>query len=231
MAAVNFNHQKLPDLQLGYFENVHLGQPTSVIEEEQFKAAVWEELPAVVDARITSDPANRVVRSWKDYGPPKKEFAYVQVTHLNMSMQPVTGEVVIHRTLAEDVVGISGDLFKAQFPIEQQRLIDYWDADDEASMSENNSSALCVRAITAGSTLSNHALGRAWDINTRWNPYINLQTGLIAPANGKEFVDRTLKNPGMIQEGDAVTRAFKTRGWEWGGDWTSRKDYQHFQKV
>jgi hypothetical protein len=25
-----------------------------------------------------------------------------------------------------------------------------------------------------------------------------------------------------------VVRAFAAIGWEWGGDWTSLKDYQHF---
>jgi hypothetical protein len=24
---------------------------------------------------------------------------------------------------------------------------------------------------------------------------------------------------------------FKELGWDWGGDWTSLKDYQHFEKL
>jgi|SRR6478735_2110394 len=28
-----------------------------------------------------------------------------------------------------------------------------------------------------------------------------------------------------------VTNYFKSKGWEWGGDWKSFKDYPHFQKV
>ena len=27
-----------------------------------------------------------------------------------------------------------------------------------------------------------------------------------------------------------VVNYFKSKGWEWGGDWTSLKDYQHFEK-
>jgi hypothetical protein len=32
----------------------------------------------------------------------------------------------------------------------------------------------------------------------------------------------------MIVRGDAVVRAFRRIGWEWGGRWTPAKDYQHF---
>ena len=32
----------------------------------------------------------------------------------------------------------------------------------------------------------------------------------------------------MIHAGDPVVSAFASIGWEWGGDWRSLKDYQHF---
>ena len=34
----------------------------------------------------------------------------------------------------------------------------------------------------------------------------------------------------MIEPGDEVVRAFADIGWEWGGDWQSLKDYQHFSQ-
>jgi len=33
---------------------------------------------------------------------------------------------------------------------------------------------------------------------------------------------------GVIRSGDVVVRGFAGIGWEWGGDWSSAKDYQHF---
>ncbi len=30
--------------------------------------------------------------------------------------------------------------------------------------------------------------------------------------------------------GDVVVTAFKQQGWKWGGDWTDKKDYQHFSE-
>jgi hypothetical protein len=32
----------------------------------------------------------------------------------------------------------------------------------------------------------------------------------------------------MIVSNDVVVRAFRSIGWEWGGDWKTLKDYQHF---
>jgi hypothetical protein len=148
-----------------------------------------------------------------------------------MANRQVTGELVINYELAAEVMEIASDIFSAKFPIQSHRLIDYWEADDEHSMSDNNSSALCVREITGGGTLSNHALGRAWDINTQLNPYYKPSTGVIAPKNGEPYLDRGLDIPGMIKEGDAVVQAFDKRGWEWGGRWDTRKDWQHFQKT
>jgi hypothetical protein len=34
----------------------------------------------------------------------------------------------------------------------------------------------------------------------------------------------------MIHRGGVVVRAFAAIGWEWGGDWYSPKDYQHFSQ-
>jgi hypothetical protein len=34
----------------------------------------------------------------------------------------------------------------------------------------------------------------------------------------------------MLHAGDPVVRIFTDRGWRWGGDWHTPKDYQHFEK-
>ena len=44
------------------------------------------------------------------------------------------------------------------------------------------------------------------------------------------YLDRSQTATGMIRKGDWVYQTFKERGWTWGGDWRTIKDYQHFQK-
>ena len=79
--------------------------------------------------------------------------------------------------------------------------------------------------------MSYHALGLAIDINPLQNPYV--RGSVIEPIEGKPFVNREQKVPGMIFENDAAVRAFKKRGWKWGGNWKKTKGYydlQHFEK-
>jgi hypothetical protein len=74
---------------------------------------------------------------------------------------------------------------------------------------------------------SEHSYGRAIDINPVQNPYVS-GDGTVSPPAGAGFTDRSRAAPGMIVADDAVVRAFAAIGWEWGGDWSSAKDYQHF---
>ena len=58
----------------------------------------------------------------------------------------------------------------------------------------------------------------------------------IAPPGGRAFaeIDRSAEAQvpaGAIQHGDVVVRAFAAIGWEWGGDWSGSKDYQHFSAT
>jgi hypothetical protein len=58
------------------------------------------------------------------------------------------------------------------------------------------------------------------------NPYVS--NGVASPPSGQRFVNRSRKHRGMIRPRGVVVRAFASVGWEWGGFWTSPKDYQHF---
>ncbi len=155
-------------------------------------------------------------------------MAYVQITHWGFDDKEHTGEIILNKKVAGEVVEIFRELHEAKFPIEKIRIIDEYDANDELSMLDNNSSAFCYREI-AGSNgkLSNHSYGIAIDINPIQNPYV--KNNMVLPESGKEYLDRTNVRKGMIVEGDVCYNAFKQRGWTWGGDWNSLKDYQHFE--
>lgn len=138
------------------------------------------------------------------------------------------GMLMVHEDVARKVVVAFRELFRVKFPIRRMRLIEHYDGDDDASMAEDNSSAFNCRAITGQpGTFSVHSYGKAIDINTVENPYV--KGDLVLPPAGADYLDRTDVRPGMIVEGDAVVRAFTRRGFDWGGSWTSLKDYQHFE--
>lgn len=83
---------------------------------------------------------------------------------------------MVNKAIAEDVLAIFRQLYEAEYPIEKVRLVDEYDADDEASMSDNNSSAFNFRFISHTTKISKHGLGMAVDINTLYNPYVKPST-------------------------------------------------------
>lgn len=157
-----------------------------------------------------------------------EDLRHVIVTHWGFDDKPHIGELIVHEKVADDVLDIFKELYNVKFPIEKIRLIDEYNADDNLSMQDNNTSAFCYRAVTGGSSLSKHSYGLAIDINPVQNPYI--KDNIVLPKNGEEFINRDDIRKGMIVKKDACYTAFKKKGWDWGGDWHSLKDYQHFQK-
>ncbi len=168
--------------------------------------------------------------SWREGCPvPLADLSLVQVTHLGFDDRQHQGDLVVHASLADEVVAIFADLLAAECPIERVRLIDRYGGDDEASMADNNTSAFNCRLSTGSSSrYSVHSSGRAIDINPVQNPYVRGE--VVLPPAGRAYLDRTLPAKGKLLPGDACQGAFARRGWTWGGDWKSLRDYQHFEK-
>ena len=154
---------------------------------------------------------------------------YVQVGYYGFDGLPHQGALVVHELIAEDILEIFTELYDVQYPLESITPIDAYDGDDDASMVANNSSAFNYRLIAGTSRLSRHAYGLAVDINPLMNPWVTSHG--IYPVEGSLYADRTLGQVGMIIKGDPCYEAFISRGFEWGGDWSSSQDYQHFDKT
>lgn len=163
---------------------------------------------------------------------PREDLRYVHVLHMGFDGETKEGELVVNKAIADDVCDIFEKLYEADYPIEKIRLIDEYDADDEASMSDNNSSAFNFRFISHTTKISKHGLGMAVDINTLYNPYVKTVDGKrsIEPANAADYVDRSADFPYKIDHDDLCYQLFKEHGFSWGGDWQRSKDYQHFEK-
>lgn len=161
-----------------------------------------------------------------------QELRYLRVLHMGFDGQTHIGELLVHESIAEDILEIMAALYENQYPIEKMLLVDEYGADDEVSMQENNTSAFNYREIAGTSRLSQHSLGLAIDINPKFNPYVKEKDGelTISPANAEDYVDRTQEFEYKIDENDLCYQLFTAHGFTWGGSWNSVKDYQHFEK-
>ena len=152
----------------------------------------------------------------------------LKVLHKDFQGRDRAGELIVHASLADEVLDIFRDLYQLGYPIEKLRLVDEYDFSDERSMADNNSSGFNFRQILGGTELSNHAFGIAIDLNPVVNPYDAAE--YVLPVGGLLYLDRDQPHKGIIRHGDDVYQIFISRGWEWGGDWTHVKDYHHFEK-
>ncbi|WIV10430.1 M15 family metallopeptidase [Proteiniborus sp. MB09-C3] len=168
--------------------------------------------------------------SWRENTPVKlDELSYIKVTYWGFDDNECMGEMVVHKKLAQEVIDIFKELYDKKFPIGKIRLIDDYDANDELSMADNNTSAFCSREVTGKKEVfSNHSYGIAIDINPIQNPYV--KGDIVLPEEGSMYLDRGNVRKGMITRDDTCYNAFKSRGWTWGGEWNGLKDYQHFEK-
>lgn len=134
------------------------------------------------------------------------------------------GQLVVHREVVLDIIEIFEFIRERQFPISKVIPISKYGWSDDKSIMDNNTSAFNYRYISGTRVISNHASGLAIDINPGLNPYI--KNGSSLPAN---CVYDTTKAGTILADSDLV-KEFKKKGWQWGGDWKSLKDYQHFEK-
>ena len=162
---------------------------------------------------------------------PREDLRYLHVLHRGFDGKIHEGEIICNQYIVYDLIDIFQKLFLANYPIERIRLVDEYNADDELSMRDNNSSCFNFRFISHTTRVSKHGLGLAVDINTLYNPYVKETDGkkFIQPATAEKYTDRTKNFPYKIDENDLCYKLFKEHGFEWGGEWKSLKDYQHFE--
>jgi hypothetical protein len=80
------------------------------------------------------------------------------------------GELVVHRDHARRILAVLEKLFNAHYPIQRMRLVDAYRADDDRSMAANNTSGFNCRKVSGSSHWSEHAYGRAVDLNPLRTP-------------------------------------------------------------
>jgi len=187
--------------------------------------------PAPAGATVAPVTAAELGASWRPGCPVEPEqLRRVDVDHIGFDGQPHRGELIVHEELVSQVITAFEQLYRLRYPIEKVRTVDqYPAAADELSMEDNNTSAFNCRDIPGTGQWSQHAYGRAIDLNPLLNPYVD-GSGAFQPKNAAAYLDRSRTDPGLLHSGDPAVRVFTDRGWRWGGYWRSPIDYQHFER-
>ena len=164
---------------------------------------------------------------------PREQLRFLRLLYKDIDGCTHEGEMVCSVTIADKLTDIFRKLYDADYPIEKMVLIDEYGGDDDASMSDNNTSCFNYRVVSGTTNLSKHAMGLAVDLNPRYNPYIHTVDGResVEPANGEEYADRSRDFSYKIDKEDLAYKLFIEAGFTWGGSWKNSKDYQHFQYM
>lgn len=157
-----------------------------------------------------------------------EELRYISILYIDFNGNEKKGEIVADYRIADDLKEIFEELYKAKYPLERVELIDVYEGNDDLSMQNNNTSAFNFRYIAGTNKLSRHAEGLAIDINPLYNPQVTANA--VYPEEGRPYIDRQNKRAHMIDKEDLAYKLFIEHGFTWGGNWSSSKDYQHFEK-
>jgi hypothetical protein len=183
-------------------------------------------------SRISPRLERRMIgKSWHRGCPvPIRRLRLIEVSFHGFDGDRHIGKLVAHRDAVSALVRALRSMYRRGFKIRRMHLVDRYGGSDRKSMRADNTSAFNCRRVAGTSTWSQHAYGRAIDINPVENPYVS-SSGRVSPRRGRRFADRSRRHKGMIHAGDSTVRAFRRVGWGWGGYWESSKDYQHFSAT
>lgn len=155
------------------------------------------------------------------------------VTYHGLDKRSHTGQLVVNKAAAAPLAKVFRRLYELHFPIRHMQLADaYGPKRSRPADNDMSGSFECRQAVpspcsggTGTGTWSNHAYGKAVDLNPTENPYVGC--GQTRDPASRPYFNRSRHRRGMVTR--AVIQAFRSVGWGWGGAWAgSTKDYMHF---
>lgn len=176
----------------------------------------------IIDSQMSFQEAIKGTKAPKEI---VDNLVLIDVKYYSTDNKLHQGQLLIAKSVREDVEAIFQIILAEKFPVEKCIPIVKYNWSDNASMEDNNSSSFCYRKVAGSKNLSRHAMGMAVDINPRFNPVVH--TNRLSPKNGKYDT----KRPGTITANSSITKEFIKRGWKWGGTFRKYKDYHHFHKL
>ncbi len=137
------------------------------------------------------------------------------------------GQLVINRLLRDDIIEVFEFIKENKIIIDMVIPIRFDLPNNGTSMANlNNSYSFHYRdKVNKSNSFSMHAFGMAIDINPFDNPYIS-STNRVLPQGAVYNTN----SPKSLTQSSALVQKFLSLGWTWGGNWSSSKDYMHFEK-
>lgn len=175
---------------------------------------------------VSPPPADVIARSTWAPGCPAgvDDLSWVRLTFRGFDGARHTGELLVNKSVSDDMVTAFRALWEQRFPLEEMRVTRKDELDAPPTGDGNNTSAFVCRVAVGTTRYSEHAYGLAVDVNLFQNPYV--KGDLVLPELASSYLDRDWVRPGMLTP--AAIDAFARVGWEWGGNWRSLKDLHHF---
>ena len=147
----------------------------------------------------------------------------VNVQYYSFDNKLHQGQLVIHKDVKNDIIELFDLIKNTKFPIAKVIPIVKYNWNDSISMADNNTSAFNYRNVDGTKSLSKHSFGKAIDINPMQNPYKS-KAGIISPRKATYNKNKS----GTLTSDSKIVTFLLSRGWEWGGNYKSIKDWQHF---
>lgn len=188
----------------------------------------FEKLSHIIKEKITGNSFPKKFSS-KYTAISYDDLRYLKLKYKDFSgIEHNDGEMIVNKNVAKEVLAIFYELYINDYSINKIKLVEEYNASDELSMQDNNTSSFNYRMVEMDDKLSWHCFGLAIDINPLYNPYILGDE--LYPSTAKKYIDRTKEFAGKIDHQDLAYITFIKYGWKWGGDFINSKDYQHFYK-
>jgi hypothetical protein len=180
-----------------------------------------------VSALDTAARKNMTGVSWRPGCPvPLTDLRLLRLNYWGFDGRVHQGELIVNADATSAVLTAFRRLFAARYPIHRMWPVEAYGGSDERSMLADNTSAFNCRGVPGSTAWSQHAYGRAVDINPFENPEV--RGGQVDPPAAYAWADRSRTGAAVIRHGDAAWQAFAAVGWTWGGDWSYPLDYMHF---
>ena len=119
-----------------------------------------------------------------------RDLRVVTVTLRGFDGRDRTGRLIVHRDVAGRVLVVLRRLYAQGFPIRRMVPVDAYGGSDYRSIEADNTSAFNCRYVDGTTRYSQHAYGRAIDVNPIENPYVTSAGTTSHPASSRTCAGR-----------------------------------------